>query len=159
MYQYRRYIYAIIPAMSVKTILGFGVAAATAYYIYNTKRFVKSTRFTFDKLDFNFSKKQIFITLGALNPTNATINIKSIVGALIVNNKEVATISNFGNRKVLPNVKTQIRLTLAPSASGVISVLINFVKSKLKGANKTTAFFEGSANVNGVNMPVKTKLL
>lgn len=145
--------------MSLKTAFGFGIAALVAYKLYNTKRFTAATKFTFDKLDFNWKQKKIFITLSALNPTNATITIKSIVGTLNVNNTDVATITSFESRKVLPNTKTSMKLTLIPTTSGILSVLVKFVKDKLKGAKKTTASFEGSANVNNINMPIKTKLL
>lgn len=144
---------------SIKSVVGFGIVAAIAYKLYNTKKFTTSAKFSFDKLDFNFKKKKILLTISILNPTNARLTVNSLVGELLVNNKAVALVEDFTKREILPNTRNSITLTVSPSIANSLSVLLSFIKSKInKIKTPQLAVFNGNANVNGGILPINIKL-
>lgn len=145
--------------MNVKALLGFGILAGGLYWLSTKKKFVKSAVFTFEKLDFNLKKKKVFVSLGLLNPTNQEVTLNSVVGTLFVNSNQVATVESFEKKKISSRAKSVITLALSPSAVGIVNVLKQFVKSKLKGAGGTSATFTGSAHLNGTTIPIQTKLI
>lgn len=146
--------------MNVKGLLGFAaLSAAALYFLSRKKQFVKSAVFTFEKLDFDLKKKKILVKLGILNPTGQTATINSVVGNLSVNGSPIATVENFEKMNISATGKSFLNLKLSPSVAGIWTVLKNFVKAKFKGTGKSTAIFTGTANVNGVSIPINTKLL
>ena len=86
------------------------------------------------------------------NPTNQKIVIKSIVGTLSVGGKFLANISSFGDQTITANSESTLSITARPSAIGVFNTLRQLITQPIPG---TQIVFSGSANVDGVNIPVE----
>ena len=148
-----------LASMNLKTVSMFAVGGGILFFLLKKKSLVRSAKFSFEKLDFNLKARKIKIVLGVMNPTSTAASINSIVGSLIVNGSEVASVENYTKVNILPSAKSLLPLTLTPSAAGIFSVLKTFVKNKLKGAGKSMAIFEGTANIGGASFPIKTQLI
>ena len=144
--------------MKIGQTLGFLALLGGAWYAFGKKRLATSAKFSFEKLDFNLKQKKVFVSIGVMNPTNATATVNSIVGALLIGKNEVASVESYVMTKIKPNAKTVLKLTLSPSAAGIFTMLKDFVKSRLKGAEKIKASFSGTANINGAALPIQTQL-
>lgn len=147
----------------MKKLLLFGGIGLIAYLYFSKKNFINSTIWNFEGLNFNLKRKKILVKLSVLNPTGQSVTIKSIVGNLILNSNIIATIESFIQQKIEPNNKTFITLDLVPAGVGIFSqakVIIQALleKKKIKG-KKLSAIFQGSANVEGVTVPIDIKLM
>jgi len=137
----------------MKKLLLFGGLGLIAYLYFSKKNFIKSTIWNFEGLNFNLKRKKILVKLSVLNPTGQSVNIKSIVGNLLLNNNVIATVESFINNRIEPNNKSTITLDLVPSGVGIFAqakIIIQAIaeKKKIKG-KKLSAIFQGSANVEG----------
>lgn len=86
------------------------------------------------------------------NPTNQRILIKSIVGTLSVGGKFLANVSSFGDQVISANSESVLNITARPSALGVFNTLRQLITQPIPG---TLIEFSGTANVDGVNVPVE----
>jgi LEA14-like dessication related protein len=93
----------------------------------------------------------INVEMAVQNPTNSTIKIKSITGSLSLNNKYLANVSAFGDQTVAPNSESTLRLVARPSALGVFESVRELLTAP---AGQVKAIFEGSANVDGIVVPI-----
>lgn len=144
----------VIPA-----VLGLGLL-----WVMSKRNFVKTTNWTFEKMQIDLKKKKIYVFLGVQNPTGQSLTINSIVGNLIINNSTVATIESYDKQKINPTSKSLIKLQLVPSAMGlfeqakaVVLQLLSKGKKTAKQAIKST--FKGAANVEGTTFPIDLKLM
>lgn len=146
--------------MSKKLLLLLGVAGAVFLYTVQRKSQVaRSVLFSFDKLNVSLRNKTINFVLGILNPANASILVKSIVGQIIFNGNAIASVETFQPITIEGNKKTQINLLIKPSGVGIFQLLIDFYKMK-QANQKATAniIFKGFANVDNITMPIETQL-
>jgi hypothetical protein len=138
-----------------KLSLFFGAAILMAgYYIFTKRSFAKNANFSFEGLKFDWKKKKVEITLSCSNPTNNNITLNSIVGNLILNNNTIASVESFTKNIILANAKTNIKLDLIPSAIGILMSIKEFVTNKAKTKQKINAKFLGSANMEGIIIPL-----
>ena len=144
--------------MKAKNFIILAAGAAAIYLLLGKKRLASATQFSLEKLGIDLRNKKIKIGLGANNPTNATATINSIVGSLYVDGNQIATIESFAKNTIQPNAKSIVNLDLKPTLAGIWVTLKNVIKSKGKTAKALRATFVGSANVDGVNFPIKTTL-
>ena len=63
------------------------------------------------------------IELAAQNPTNSAITIRSITGDVSLQGSSVASVSAFGDQRILANSETIIRLQARPSALGIFETI------------------------------------
>ena len=141
----------------MKNYLGFGILALAVIYILRKKSFVDNAKFSLENVAFNWNKKEVYVRMGILNPTNAQITISSILGSLFLNNNEVATVETFNKLLVSPNAKTSLNLTMKPTLYGIFTSLKSiFSKKDSKEVFKNYKVkFVGTANANGVNLPLE----
>lgn len=144
--------------MNIKPLAALGLLAGLGYFLFSKKSLSKSTKFSFEKIGFDLKKKRVVVTLGILNPTGSTSDIKSLVGSLSLQGNEVATITSFDNTRIIPNGKTFFKVYLQPSANGLFTVTKNLILSKAKDIKKLQAVFTGTANIDGFPIPINTKL-
>jgi LEA14-like dessication related protein len=134
----------------LKTILGFVAIGGIAYWLYSRKRLQETALFSFEGV--RIANNELQVKLGLANPTNASITINSIVGVLNSKGNDIANVSTFDKIKILPNNKTFINLTVKPSLLGLFTTVKQIVK---KGGLKNLSLkFKGTANVNGVALPI-----
>ena len=86
------------------------------------------------------------------NPTNQRVIVKSVVGSVYVNDKFLATVSAFGDQVIEGNAESVLNITARPGAIGVFNTLKELITQPI-GSNVIR--FSGSANVDGVNVPVE----
>lgn len=141
----------------MKNYLGFGILALAVIYILRKKSLADNAKFSLENVAFNWNKKEVYVRIGILNPTNAQITISSILGSLFLNNNEVATVETFSRLLVSPNAKTSLNLTMKPTLYGIFTSLKSiFSKKDSKELFKNYKVkFVGTANANGVNLPLE----
>ncbi len=142
--------------MNPKILLGLAAGGLLLWFLMGKKKLAKATTFSMEKLGFDIKGKKIKLTLGANNPTGSSATLNSIVGALYIKGNQVSSVESFTKVKILPNAKSLITLDLKPSLVGI------FATAKLllsKGGTKALdATFKGNADVNGLIIPITTKL-
>ena len=94
----------------MKNYLGFGILALAIMYVLRKKSLVDNAKFSLENVAFNWNKKEVYIRMGILNPTNSEITISSIVGSLFLNNNEISTIETFSKLLIGANAKTSLNL-------------------------------------------------
>jgi hypothetical protein len=141
----------------MKNYLGFGILALAVIYILRKKSFVDNAKFSLENVAFNWNKREVYVRMGILNPTNSQITISSILGSLFLNNNEIATVETFSKLLVSPNAKTSLNLTMKPTLYGIFTSLKSiFSKKDSKEIFKNYKVkFVGTANANGVNLPLE----
>jgi hypothetical protein len=138
----------------------FGAALIMgAYYIFSKRSFAKNANFSFEGLKFDWKKKKVEIVLSCSNPTNNNITLNSVVGNLIVNNNTIASIESFSKTTIIANGKTNIKLDLIPSAIGILMSIKEFVTNKARTKQKINAKFIGSANMEGIIIPLDLQFI
>jgi len=142
--------------MNPKTLLGLAAGGLLLWFLMGKKKLAKATTFSMEKIGFDIKGKKIKLTLGANNPTGSSATLNSLVGALFIKGNQISSVESFTKVKILPNAKSLITLDLKPSLVGI------FATAKLllsKGGTKALdATFVGNADVNGLIIPIKTKL-
>lgn len=140
----------------MKNYLGFGILALAVIYILRKKSLANNAKFSLENVAFNWNKREVYVRMGILNPTNAQITISSILGSLFLNNNEVATVETFSKLLVSPNAKTSLNLTMKPTLYGIFTSLKSiFAKDSKQVFKNYKVKFVGTANANGVNLPLE----
>lgn len=125
--------------------------AIALYWFLSRGKALQASRFQLKNV--GYKAKKLYATISVQNPTEATAELLSITGDLYANGKYVANISKFDKVTIAPNAETPIQLTFAPSLVGIFQTLKDFITGGKKGMKFR---FEGSANVNGLNIPIDT---
>jgi len=129
------------------------VGGAAALYFLSRLQFGQKAQFFLRSVKPSGSplRPVINVEMAVQNPTNSTITIKSITGSISVNDKYLANVSAFGDQKVLPNQESIIKLTARPSAIGIFESVRELLTSPI---GTTVASFQGTANVDGIVVPI-----
>lgn len=130
------------------------LAGATAIYLLAKKSLAKKLQFSFKNLSTSGSvtSPKINIRLSALNPSNQTAKINSIVGELYVNNSFIGDVSTFVPQVIAPNAESQVSFVIKPSLLSAFSTVKNLILNKGKGYKFE---FKGNANVDGLVIPLE----
>ena len=91
--------------------------------------------------------------MAALNPSNQSATINSIVGELYVNNKFLGNVTSFTSQKILPKASSNVSFTIKPSLLSALPIIKSILYNKSKGYSFT---FKGNANVDGIVIPIET---
>lgn len=134
----------------LKTFLGIAAGAGILYWLYSRKRLKETALFSFDGVRIANNKLQV--KLGLSNPTNASVTINSIVGVLNSKGNDIANVSSFEKVTIAPNNKTFISLDVTPSLVGLFTTVKQIVKRG--GLKNLNLRFKGTANVNGLPLPI-----
>lgn len=131
----------------------YWVGGAAAIFLLSRFRFGQKANFQLRAVRPGGSVLQptINIELAVQNPTNSTIKIKSITGSISVNGKYLANVSAFGDQTVAPNSESTLRLVARPSALGIFESVRELLTAP---AGQVSATFQGSANVDGIVVPI-----
>jgi LEA14-like dessication related protein len=129
------------------------IGGAAALFLLSRFRFGQKAIFQLRSLRPGGSLLQptINVELAVQNPTNTTIKIKSITGSISVNDRFLANVSAFGDQTVAPNSESTLRLVARPSALGVFESVRELLTA---AAGQVSATFRGSANVDGIVVPI-----
>jgi hypothetical protein len=110
------------------------------------------------------SGKKLQLKIGVQNPTSNSAILQSFSGEIYADKKFIANISNFTPNTILPNSETELNFDVNLSAAGLFSTLVNKAKQifqktadkkiKVTKPKSTKIELKGSANVDGINVPV-----
>ena len=140
--------------MAKNTLLIGGGIVATAFLIgralLRKGEAIKALNVNVTGLDFNKKEKTFVVKLRMINPANASIKVKSIVGDVIWNGSYVATI-DYRNEIVLKsNEERTINLPIKLNLD-LATVVLDLITKKSAALNGK---FEIKANVNAEGLVV-----
>lgn len=99
----------------------------------------------------------VTIEITVQNPTNQRVNLKSLSGSVFVNDKYLANVASFGDQIIDPNSESVLKLTARPTGLGVFQSVKELLTQPI---GSIQARFSGTANVDGINVPIEqTKTL
>lgn len=137
-------------------IIGGGIlaAGAIAYFVFRKKEAIESLNVNVVKIDYNKKSKTFVVSVRIINPANAKVSVKSIVGDVIWNDNYGATI-DFRQPFVLQPLQDKtIDLPIKMNLD-----LINVVKDLLtKPVNEMlegTFKIDAKINAEGLVVPFK----
>lgn len=138
----------------MKKTLIWIVGGAAALYFLARFQFSKKANFIFQSVKPGGTVLQPLVNIKMLvqNPTNQRVVIKSIVGSVYVDEKFLAYVSSFGDQVIEGNAESVLNLTARPGALGVFQTLKQLVTQPI---GSIQVRFSGSANVDGVNVPIE----
>jgi hypothetical protein len=135
----------------------FIIAGITGLYFLAKRNLAKKVQFSLSNVSTSGTvlKPKIRISFLALNPSNQSATIKSIVGSLTVNNQFVGDVTSFIDQKILPNAQSIITVEITPSIISSLQTILHIIKNKSKNYNFS---FKGNANVEGVVIPIENTI-
>lgn len=133
-------------------------AVGVVFYLVKKSRDVAAINFSLAKFDVDWKNKALLIGLGISNPSGTSVDVKSISGNLFLSGKEIASVESFKTVTIAPNAKTILNLSLKPTLFSIWQLLKSSVKGGKLSTSNLRPTFEGSANVQGINIPIKTTL-
>lgn len=130
------------------------LTSLAALYLLAKKSLAKKLQFSFKSFSTSGSitKPKINIQLSALNPSNQTAKINSIVGELYVNDSFIGDVSSFVPQVIAPNAESIVSFQITPSLLSAFSTVKNLIINKGKGYKFV---FKGNANVDGLVVPLE----
>jgi LEA14-like dessication related protein len=137
----------------MKKYLGFGILALAIFYVIRKKSLVDNAKFSLQNVVLNWKKKEVYVRMGISNPTNTQVIINSILGSLYFNNNEVAVVNSFSKLLISANATTTLNLTMKPTLYGIFESLKNILTKDI--AKNYKVKFVGTANANGLNLPLE----
>jgi LEA14-like dessication related protein len=137
----------------MKKYLGFGILALAIFYVIRKKSLVDNAKFSLQNVVLNWKKKEVYVRMGISNPTNQQVIINSILGSLYFNNNEVAVVNSFSKLLISANATTTLNLTMKPTLYGIFESLKNILTKDI--AKNYRVKFVGTANANGLNLPLE----
>jgi LEA14-like dessication related protein len=134
-------------------IAGAGLAAAGAatYYIYQKKQAVASLNANITKVDFNKQLKTFVVFLRLINPSNASLKIKSIVADVIWQGSAGATIDYRLPIELKPLGEQVLQLPIKLNLN-LATILTSLLTNKL--ADVVNGKFEIKGTINAENLVV-----
>jgi hypothetical protein len=128
------------------------IGGAAVIYLLSRASFAKKANFIFKSISPSGTilSPRIIVTMLVQNPTNQNLTVKSVVGSLYINDEYLSNVSSFGDQIISANSESELKITARPSAIGIFKSLKNLLKSK----GSITAKFTGTANVEGITVPI-----
>ena len=129
-----------------------------ALYLIGRTRLATNVKVLFRGLSFGggLRKPSISLRFGVQNPTDQTATVRSIVGQVDANGRTVADVSGFQALQVGPNTESILTVQAQPAAVGIVQTVAEFLRQKERGPVRVT--FTGTANVDGVNLPINSSV-
>jgi hypothetical protein len=126
-------------------LLVAGVVALWAYSKAHT-----GTHLQFLPLNASWDGGSLHVQIGVQNPTNDSLQLQSLAGTVAINGTTAGNISDFTPALIAPNAQTPITLSYTPSIFGIVSTVVN----QLNNGGPINITVNGTANVNGIPLPV-----
>jgi LEA14-like dessication related protein len=135
-------------------LIGGGILAAGAvgYFLLRKKEAIASLNVNVTKLDFNKSTKNIVVFVRMINPSNASLSVKSIVADVFWKESAGATIDYRIPFILGPNQEKTIELPVKLNLE-LITIVSNFLTGKFKEAISGKFELRGNVNAEGLVVP------
>ena len=132
-------------------LLLIGAAAIAAWYFFTRSNALNSLIFT--PVGLGVQGSGISLAVNVANPTNTALTLSSLAGSLNIQGSAVGNVTDFTPQVIQPNSQTQINLLITPNVFGLAAGVINQIDGN-EGSGNIQASLSGTANVNGVPIPV-----
>lgn len=103
---------------------------------------------------FDFSSLTLTVGIIAQNTSGQNFVVKSIAGTVTSNGYYIGRVGFFGSVQIAPNSQSQIFIQIHLAAIGILQDIVNAYTT---GSTTQKIIFEGFANVDNFQVPVKNE--
>jgi LEA14-like dessication related protein len=135
-------------------LIGGGVLAAIAYFLFKKQEAVKSLNVNVTKIDYNRSTKNIVVFVRMINPSNASLSVKSIVANVYWKGSAGATIDYRQPFVLKPNEEKTIELPVKLNLE-LLTIVSDLLTGKFKEAISGKFELDGVVNAEGLVVPLQ----
>jgi hypothetical protein len=125
--------------------------AFAAWYLFSRANTIGSLNFV--PIGMSVTGGGVSVAIQVQNPTNNNLLLSSFSGNLAIGGSNVGNVSDFTPTTIAANSASQINLLILPNAFAIAADVINNVTGN-EGSGSIQAQLTGTANVNGVPVPV-----
>lgn len=140
---------------SNQNLLLLGAAGIAAWYFFTRAGALNNLNFV--PLGLGVVPGGVSVQLGVQNPTNTPITLNSFVGSLSISGSPVGSVSTFTPVTIAPNSQTPLSLYVGANYLGLASGVLNQLEGN-EGSGNYNAVLSGTANVNGIALPINVQL-
>jgi Late embryogenesis abundant protein len=133
------------------TPLLIGAAAIAAWYFWSRAQALNSLIFI--PKGIGVQGGGVSLIVGIQNPTSAALQLNGLAGSLSINGSAVGNVTDFQPQLIQAGAETDIQLLILPNLFGIAAGVINEIDGK-EGTGALQASLTGTANVNGIALPV-----
>lgn len=133
---------------------GLALAGGIAYFIYNKSGAVKALNVNVTKLDYNRSSKTIVVFVRMINPSNASLSVRSIVADVFWKGSAGATIDYRVPFVLKPNEEKTIELPVKLNLE-LLTIVTSLLQGKFKEAISGKFELKGNVNAEGLIVPLE----
>jgi LEA14-like dessication related protein len=133
---------------------GILVTATAAYFLLQKKEAIKALNVNVTKLDFNRSTKNIVVFVRMINPSNASLSVKSIVADVFWKGSAGATIDYRTPFVLKPNEEKTIELPVKLNLE-LLTIVTSLLTGKFKEAISGKFELNGNVNAEGLVVPLQ----
>jgi LEA14-like dessication related protein len=139
-----------------KLLIGVGVVAAGAitYFIFRKKEAIKALNVNVTKIDYNKARRSVVVFVRLINPSNASLFVKSIVADVYWKGSAGATIDYRTPFELKPLEERTIELPVKLNLE-LVSIITDILTGKLKEAISGKFELKGSVNAEGLVVPLE----
>lgn len=150
-----------------RSLLYLILIAGAAALAIGVKTIVDGTFLNWTIQDFKLSLSNSVLSLGLINPTGSSFTVNSVTLDILDNGNRIATATYMGQLVILPMATTTLQLNLQIDPSGLLQLAFSEGSELLmqgdasaasQGTEEHDITVSGSANVDGIMVPVKADL-
>lgn len=137
-------------------LIGGGIVAAgaAAYFLLQKKEAIKALNVNVTKLDFNRLTKNIVVFVRMINPSNASLSVKSIVADVYWKGSAGATI-DYRQPFVLQPLEEKIIELPVKLNLELVTIITSLLTGKIKEAISGKFELNGNVNAEGLVVPLQ----
>jgi LEA14-like dessication related protein len=137
-------------------LIGGGVltAGVIAYFLYQKKQAIKSLNVNVTKVDYNKSTRNVVVFVRMINPSNASLRVKSIVADVYWKGSAGATIDYRTPFELKPLEEKTIELPVKLNLE-LVSIITDILTGKFKDAISGKFELKGNVNAEGLVVPLE----
>jgi LEA14-like dessication related protein len=138
--------------MKLTYLLPIG-AGAVALYFWSKAQAGKNIKVYLSGLSLSKGTNaipDIFTKFRIVNGSNTPVTLKSIVGDVYVNDKQIASVSNTDSFLIPSNKEVYYSVKLSPNVFTILTIVTNLIKAK----QRIKVTFSGTINTTGVMIPI-----
>lgn len=144
--------------MTTRNVLLIGGAAVAAYFLFqggSTAYATSTLNFVprMPEIKFDGITPVVNFKMDIQNPTSRRLTLRSIFGNLYINGQYSGAVSGVSQVEILPNAVTPITLQVRLSVLSLGTQLYDVIRGN--SPLQATVTFEGTANYEGVPLPLK----
>lgn len=127
-------------------------AGALAYYFFRKKEAIASLNVNVTKIDYNKANRNVVVFVRLINPSNASLKVKSIVADVYWKGSAGATIDYRSPFELKPLEEKIIELPVKLNLE-LVSIITDILTGKFKEAISGKFELRGNVNAEGLVVP------